>query len=377
MSNAGIPSYKPPSTNDPLEFREADEKSMAQFQPVSKNSALAFRDADRESVQALSSRGNFTGALTSASSVFSENGIESLGTDDNDYWSVHNVLDNLNKRVNDLSQAAQNSMPGSLDAPEEAWDLYNNISNALQTTMRLRDTYQNAVKAYEKAYMAQPAQLSDSEKQARDLKKQVEASNGNIFQQAWHLVSPTEEQQYYDEYIRSEPYIQGNLPYWAYLATTGQKWTTDQLQQAKDARDALGKAMRDISGVISFGIPEDERQIYGDYQAVFNALDNKIKAGAAFTANVLDSFTFGLSCDLINNAGKQSAQYVTNPEVKQAFDNYDLYSQISKEHPGAAFAGGITGDLLMCTPCQGQYGFLIFQPKRHLCYAKRALPQGG
>lgn len=32
--------------------------------------------------------------------------------------------------------------------------------------------------------------------------------------------------------------------------------------------------------------------------------------------------------------------------------------------------------LLLCTPCQGQFGFLTFQSNRYLCYTNRALPQG-
>jgi len=31
---------------------------------------------------------------------------------------------------------------------------------------------------------------------------------------------------------------------------------------------------------------------------------------------------------------------------------------------------------VMCTPCQGQFGFLTFQSNRYLCYTNRALPQG-
>ena len=32
--------------------------------------------------------------------------------------------------------------------------------------------------------------------------------------------------------------------------------------------------------------------------------------------------------------------------------------------------------ILMCTPCQGQFGFLVFQSNRYLCYTNGALPQG-
>ena len=31
---------------------------------------------------------------------------------------------------------------------------------------------------------------------------------------------------------------------------------------------------------------------------------------------------------------------------------------------------------MMCTPCQGQFGFLVFQSNRYLCYTNGALPQG-
>ncbi|SHI24967.1 hypothetical protein SAMN02745823_03887, partial [Sporobacter termitidis DSM 10068] len=114
-----------------------------------------------------------------------------------------------------------------------AADVYGLDSPQVAALVGRRRDLQASQKHVEDVYMAQPAKLTESERQARELQQAVKTSTG---------VQKRQFEKQYDALVNSEQYIKDNWEHWLGLAQSGKTLTTDEREEAKMAAAALGQA---------------------------------------------------------------------------------------------------------------------------------------
>ena len=212
----------------------------------------------------------------------------------------------------------------------------------------MRRTLQDSIDAYNKAYMAQPAALTDSEKQAREIK------NGDP--------------QKYQDYIGSDQYIQDNWSRWLELAKSGPKLTDDEKREVNDAILALSAAI-DRMGVfgpvpdnlgVALGesapvLTEDQKITYQKYQMLAGALASR--ESTAYAAGV-GGATFVPGAKQITDAVKDSFLKKlgnSDPEFVEAMLHTDPIANAKQAHPGAFTAGNLVVNAALLTGRQRRF----------------------